>query len=495
MGILGRPGICACAPPAVLAALLVSAGCEAPPPPTEPAPFEQADTFSASGQAVLAARWWEAFDDASLNERVEVALQNNYDLSAAWQRIVAARALANRVDAQQSVELDGTAGVENRGGSGTTDQTQWSLGLAASYEVDLWGGIESQAEAERLRASATAADYRTVAISLSASVALTWYQIAEARQQLELIASQVETNQTVLEVLEGRFAIGQVQSADVLRQRQLVEATREQLVVTRSRLEVLEHQLAVLEGRPAQQNAELPAAALPVVPEAPATGLPAELLQRRPDIQSAYLRLQAADEDVAAAVSDQYPRLNLIASLSTQAERSEDLFREWVGSVAGQLVAPLIDGGAREAEVDRTQAIREQRLAEYAGQVLGAFAETEDALAQELYQTRRIDSLRAQLQLAEQTYQQLRNAYLNGTADYLSVLSAIREQQQLERDLLGAQLQRVSFRIALYRALAGGFETPREAEAEAGAKAETESSGPARAEIEPDPDKEDAERE
>lgn len=445
-------------------ALLALGGCQASSTP-DTLPLADAPAFSSSGQSVVADNWWRAFEDESLNERIDLALRNNYDLLAAWERLSAAQALARREQAARSIELDGTAGVDRRGGSAVRDETQWALGLAASYEVDLWGGIESRAQAERLRASASEADYHTAAISLSSSVALTWYQIAEARQQLQLIDSQVQTNRTVLELLEARFAIGQLDSADVLRQRQLVEATREQWVVAGSRLAVLEHQLAVLEGRAPQQRVELPEVLLPEVPTTPATGLPAELLQRRPDVRSAYLRLQAADQDIASAVSERYPRLNLTASLGTIAERPEDLFRQWVGTIAGQLIAPLLDGGQRDAEVQRTEALRRQRLAEYATQVLGAFAETENALAQERYQLLRIESLQAQLQLARQTYQQLRNQYLNGAADYISVLTAIREQQQLERDLLSARLEHVTQRIGLYRALAGGFETPREVEA------------------------------
>ncbi|MDY7109265.1 MAG: TolC family protein [Planctomycetota bacterium] len=426
-------------------------------------PLQTVPAFSRSGDGPPPDRWWRAFHDEPLNDNIRLALSDNFTLIAAWERLQEARAIMRRERSGLFPQLDGTADGELREGSDVDDETRLGLGLGASYEVDLWGRIESAVDAERLRAAATAADYRTAAISLSAEVALTWYEFAIARLQLELIRSQLETNLTVLTVLEKRFAVGQSGSADVLRQRQLVESTREQMVVARSRIEVLEHRLAVLVGRPPQEAMDLPDPALPRVPGMPATGLPAELLQRRPDVLSAFRRLEAADKDVAVAVTDQYPRIDLAASWSTTAENPSGLFTTWLTSLAGQVTAPLFDAGRRRAEVERTVAVRRRRLAEYGQTVLDAFREVEDALAQEAHQVRRIRSLEDQLALAGRTYRQLRWQYLNGVTDFIDVLTALREQQQIERDLLTARLDRIAFRIALHRALAGGFETPREA--------------------------------
>lgn len=452
--------LCCPLAPLLLAGLLSVSGC-ASRTPSEPLPVQPAPEFSPSGRASVPDLWWKAFNDQPLNQRIDRALSENFSLTAAWERILQARAIARQQRSTLFPQLDGFVGAAISDGS-EFEESMLSLGLAASYEVDVWGRIQSAVEAERLRATATAADYRAVAISLSAEVALAWYQLAEARQQIELIESQIETNETVLQVLERRFAVGQSGSADVLRQRQLVEATREQATVEQALVEIREHQLGVLEGRPPQTVTNVPVSGLPDMPPLPATGLPAELLQRRPDVVSALLQLRAADEDVASAVSDQYPRINLTASLETVAEDPSRLFRDWLASIAGQLVAPLFDAGGRRAEVERTIAFRRQLLAEYGQIVLDAFREVEDALAQEAYEAIRISSLEHQLDLARSTYRQLRLRYLNGAADYIEVLTALREQQALERSLLSARLDRLQFRIALYRALAGGFATPRE---------------------------------
>ncbi len=137
----------------------------------------------------------------------------------------------------------------------------------------------------------------------------------------------------------------------------------------------------------------------------------------------------------------------------------ETLFRDWFVSIGGQLIAPLLDGGQRRAEVDRTAAVAGQRFYEYGQTMLNAFREVEDSLALERYQIERIERLDAQVHLAEQASGQLREQYLIGDADYLDVLSAIQSQQRLQREVLSARLELILIRIGLYLALAGDFDT------------------------------------
>ncbi|MDX1632603.1 MAG: TolC family protein, partial [Thermoanaerobaculia bacterium] len=139
-----------------------------------------------------------------------------------------------------------------------------------------------------------------------------------------------------------------------------------------------------------------------------------------------------------------------------------DLFDQWARSFTGGLLVPLFRAGALEAEVDRAEAIRNQRVSEYGQATLIAFREVEDALVREAKQRERIRSLERQVELADQSYEQLRIQYFNGLGDYIDVLVALTERQQLRRDLIAARRALLEFRIGLYRALAGGFETERE---------------------------------
>ena len=414
--------------------------------------------FSASGQIEMPDRWWTAFDDPALNLQVDQALGGNFTLAVALQRLRAARALARREASDLFPDVDGIIDTDSIFGSGP-DRTSIAWGLDAAYQVDLWGQIQSRVEAERLRAEATHADYHAVALSLAAEVARTWFSLIEAHAQLELLDEQIETNRTGLKAQELRFGRGFVRSADVLRQRQLVESTLEQAVVVRARVEVLEHQLAVLLGQLPQAASYDPGAELPALPPLPDAGLPSELLMRRPDVRRDYLAFMAADRDLASAVSAQYPRISLTGSVINAAESPETLFRDWFVSIGSQLIAPLLDGGQRRAEVDRTTAVVRQRFNEYGQTMLNAFREVEDNLARERYQIQRIERLNAQVSLAQQASEQLVKQYLIGDADYLDVLSAIQAQQRLQRETLSARLELILIRIGLYLALAGDFDT------------------------------------
>lgn len=414
--------------------------------------------FSDSGKVVVPNRWWTVFDDPGLNHHVDQALGGSFPLATSLQRLRAARALTRREASSLFADVNGFVDFDSTLGDGP-DRTNTVWGLDAAYQVDLWGQIQSRVDAERLRAEATHADYHAVSLSLAAEVARTWFSLVEGHAQLKLIAEQTETNRTGLKALELRFGTGIIRSPDVLRQQQLVESTLEQAVLVGARIEVLEHQLAVLLGEVPQAASYTPGAELPGLPPLPATGLPSELVARRPDVRRDYLAFVAADRDLAAAISDQYPRLDLTSSLINVAETPGPVLGDWFFSVGGQLIAPLLDGGQRRAEIDRTAAVAEQRLNEYEQTRLIAFREVEDALALERFQIERIKRLEAQIIPAELAFQQLREQYLISEDNFLDVLSAIQSQQRLQRAVLSARLDLILTRIGLYLALAGDFDT------------------------------------
>lgn len=439
-------------------------GCTAQMETTAP-PVDAPEQFSDSGTPKVPDRWWTAFENEELNALVDSATASNFTLRSTWERLQAAQAVVDRESANLFPDLEASGQGEVRRAQGDAETTETlQVGLSSAYEVDLWGRIRAAVEAERFRAQATRAEYQTAALSLSAEVVRTWYQWAAAQSQLQLVNDQIETNETVLELLQNRLETGQIQGVDILRQRQLVRSTREQRSVVESRAQVLEHQLAVLLGAAPQTGVEPEPDTLPGLPPLPKTGVPMDLVQRRPDVREAFHRLRAADRDLAAAINNQYPRLTLSVSASSAADNAANLFQEWATSFAGNLLAPIFRGGELRAEVDRTESIKQQRLYEYAQTTLTAFQEVEDALIREQKQREQIRELDEQVELGQQAYEQLRLQYLNGTSGYLDVLTALDDLQQLRRDRLSARLTLIETRIALYRALAGSFRTSRESD-------------------------------
>ncbi len=430
-------------------------------------PLDAPEAFSRSGDIEAPQRWWTAFEDQELNTMVSYALDSNFNLMTAWQRFRAAEAVVDRESSYLLPDIEASLqGATNYPQPDFVGGENLRFGLSTAYELDLWGRISSRIDAERYRAEASFFDYQAAAISLSAEITRTWYQLIAAWQQLEVVEEQLETNEKILSLIRARFGSGQIRGVDILRQQQLLESSREQKILIEANIQTLEHQLAVLLGIPPQNEPSYFPDTLPALPPLPETGIPAELVQRRPDVQEAFFLLKAADREVAAAISDQYPRFAISGGISVRANNAQDLFQDWAYSLAGNLLAPLFYGGRLSAEVDRTEAVKEQLLYEYGQRVLVAFQEVEDALVLERKQAERIAVLAEQLQLAEKTYGQLRIEYFNGLREYLDVLTALNQEQQLRRNLISARLNLLEYRIALYRALAGGFDTERTIEEE-----------------------------
>jgi NodT family efflux transporter outer membrane factor (OMF) lipoprotein len=425
-------------------------------------PLQTPAAFSVAGTQKMSERWWTAFEDHRLDSLLDSMLLFNFDLEIAWQRLMESRAMLTRErsflfpDFEASVRGEKIYGDEPLGNGENLE-----FGLAAAYELDLWGRIRSNVQAARYRAEASLYDYQAATVSISAETVRNWYRLTEAHNQLQLVNEQIEINDKALQLMQVRFGSGQVRGVDILRQRQLLESTRAQKITVESRIGVLKHQLAVLTGRIPGMEYHFPYGSLPDIPPLPGTGIPLELVNRRPDIRNAFSLLQAADRDLAAALSNRYPRLSLSASATKDITNADNLFNDWVYAIAGNLLAPVFYGGRLKAEANRTEAVKQQLLYAYGQAVLVAFREVEDALIQEAKQTDLISNMEQQAEFARQSYEQLRMEYFNGMGNYLDVLTALSQEQQLRRNLLSARMLLLEYRIALYRSLAGSFETPK----------------------------------
>lgn len=451
-----------------VAAVLLWAGCSAP--PRVAAPIELPAAFSVSGESPQADRWWEALGDPQLSLLIDEALVGNLELGVVWDRLVQARAVARRdgalllpsLDIESTVgttwsQQEGRASSASFGGTGLRRVDRFRLGLAFAWELDAFGRLRAARDSLRHVAAASEADVQAAAILLAAQVASQWYAVVELERQLALLETQIETNEDVARLVTIRFRAGQVGAADVLRQRQLTEQRRGERHRVEGETRVARHALAVLLGRaPGALVLDVPEA-LPMPGEIPATGLPAALLERRPDVQRAYLSVLAADRDLHVARMDRLPRIALTSSPQFTSEVLADLVDNWLVGLAANLTAPLFDAGRRRAEVDRVEGVVSERIHGYGQVVLTSLREVEDALVLERQQRRVIESLEAQLGLARGTLDRLRDRYIKGGADYLDVLGALASQQTLERDLLASRRALLDVRIALHRALAGGF--------------------------------------
>ncbi len=419
-------------------------------------PVEFPDQFSLSGDKTIDAQWWLDLKDPELTALINQALSDNFSLLIARDRLTEVKASARQAGALLSPTVDARANAATRQNY-QTDNSEESILLefAASYEIDLWGRLAAARDAAVLDTQATQADLNTAAVSIAAEVAQTWYRIVETGLQQQLVQKQKETNSHVLELITVQFRAGQAGAADVLQQRQLVETNNAELAGLRRTLKLFEHQLSLLLGEAPGSYIFPEISTLPLLPPLPDTGLPIDLITRRPDIRSSYFQLQAADRRVASAVANRLPKLSISAELYSSDNQTSDLFNNWFSSLIANLVAPVIDGGHLQAEVEKRQAAARQLLNRYGQTILQAIGEVEDALIQEKVQIEILDNLNIRLELAAQTVDHVATRYRSGAEDYQRVLLALLSHQELQRKIIESQLLLINYRISLYRALGG----------------------------------------
>lgn len=428
-------------------------------PPTS-VPARIPDVFSQAGHQSTPQQWWQTFDDDVLNAFVTTGIQENLELRAAWQRLRQFEALAIQAGAARQPQLDANAGASRqRSVFLNRKQTQgnYNIGLTAGYEVDVWNRLQSLERAGLIDAQASREDAEAIAWSLSATIARTWFGLVATREQLRLLDAQLTVNQKLLQVLERRFANGLATAVDVYQQRDQLAATTALQPPIQAQHDLLHNQLAVLLGMAPGDLTLTQTNQLPTPPPLPATGVPAELLANRPDLRGASLRIRAADYRLGAAIADRYPSLRLTASTGLQANQLRNLLDSWVWNLAANLVAPLLDGGRRKAEVTRQRAVLEERLLTFEQTYLTAVREVEDALVQERQQLLLVDTLQERLELSQQTYERARNRYLRGIGDFFIALNALQAMQQTERQLVSARSDQLGFRINLHQALGGSW--------------------------------------
>jgi NodT family efflux transporter outer membrane factor (OMF) lipoprotein len=470
MRILTRVARGVALPAAALALAACTAGPDYVRPKVDaPAAFKEAGEWQAAQPRDGAARgkWWEIYGDTQLNALIEQLAVSNQSLLAAQAQYRAASALVEAARASWFPTVSASASATRSrpsattgpvAGASTSTRTLYSLPVNASWEADLWGRIDRTVESSRAAAQASAADLENVRLSLQAQLAQNYFQLRALDAQRQLLDSTVEAYAKSLEMTRNRYAAGVVSRADVAQAETQLKSTQAQAIDIGVQRAQLEHAIAVLLGKP---PAELTLAAAPLSAAPPVIppGLPAQLLERRPDIAAAERRMAAANAQIGVARAAYFPTVTLSASYGLQsASRSDWLTapsRFW--SLGPALAETLFDGGRRAALGDEAVANYDASVANYRASVIAAFREVEDNLAalRLLEQEAAVqdDAVRA----AEQALELTLNQYRAGTVAFLQVVvaqTAALANRRAAADILG---RRAAASVLLVKALGGGW--------------------------------------
>lgn len=417
--------------------------------------YEEAyEETTASSSFALFDYWWEEFDDLELNNLIEEALRNSPDILQARARLEQAAATARREFSD--LLPTATADLErdaNRGNTSASEDSEFTLSGAASYELDLWGKNRADFKSRDLEASAAAANIQSAAITLSASIAENYIRLASLREEEALLNEQIEINNLLTDLQFKRFAGGAAGSLDVLQQQEVLASRKADLPNLKSGQALILTQLAVLSGQNPSAPPNLKVNKLPELPLLPGAGVPSDLLADRPDIAASWETLRAADWAAESAFADRLPSFDIGINYTSSASKLVDLTESWLLNLAGSIAQPIFDGSRRRFEERRTRALADERFQDYRETLLTAIGEVEDALTQNFYQAQRITAVRDQLDASRNSFEQAQISYGGGDTEYISVLNALLNTQNLEQQLVRERRDLILNRIALYRAL------------------------------------------
>ncbi len=405
--------------------------------------------------------WWLQFDDAELTKLVTLGLERNLDYQAAFYRLQQSQASWDANGSGQYPSLNATlsrsSSRSGSSGGATTSSESWSAGLSASYEVDFWGSIAAQKQQGEFQYLSTEAQLRTMSNTVAGEITRAWFGWNIEQQKLALFERQVERVDASLNAIRGRYARGKVNVSDVWQQEQTLAQLQGNMAQARARLAVYQQTLALWLALSPRELTLIPRPVPLTLTDISAVS--SEALQQRPDVLSAYFALQSAHAGVAVAQANRYPRFTLSASYSGADDNIANVFDNWASNLAAGLVLPLIDGGARRAEVRRSEAVVQERIASYKQTLLAAAQEVEQLLVNQQQQQVLLESLNTQLALARKTQAFQERRYGKGVGDFIEMASAQQSVLQLERQVLDARWQLIQYRIQLYRALAQGVTT------------------------------------
>lgn len=455
-----------------LAASLLLAACSSPAPRLDsgvqpPSAWQSADT---PGALQSNRQWWTQFGSPELERLVEQARLGSYDLAAAVARVRQAEASATIAGAPLLPELKAGLNanrqklIHGKGYSQLDVSPEnrsldyYDAELSASYEIDFWGGKRAARDSAVFGVQASEFDRATVELTLLSGVANSYTQALALREQARIAELNLKNAQNVLHLVQTRFDAGSATALELAQQKSLVAEQQRRLPLVQQQAREALISLAALLGQPVQ--------ALPLPTQSfaqlhwpdIASGVPSDLLSRRPDIASAEAKLAAAQADVTVARAAMLPKITLTASLGSGADLAADLLRTTFYNLSSGLTAPIFNNGRLSAERDKAKARQDELLETYRGAIINGFADVEKALSsirgldeQRQWQSEELNQAQTAFDIAQSRYQA-------GAEDLLTVLQTQRTLYAAQDLNVQLRLSRLQASIALYKALGGGWE-------------------------------------
>lgn len=427
------------------------------------------------GSAPAVEQWWLGFDDPELTRIAQRALNQNLELAAAMARVAQARAAAREAGAQLLPSADLTAqgsrihqSLESPVGAVARqlpgferDQSEYDAGAAASWEIDLFGGLRRGAQAARAEAQAAEAEQLGTRVTVAADAADAYFQIRGDQSRIAVAKDQVKTDERLLDLVERRFRAGLATDREVAQAEALLSEARASLQPLAIDLEAQLNRLDVLMGvQPGTYAAELSSRQdIPLPPAMPSDETPADVMRRRPDVIAAERQLAASNARIGEAIAEYYPKISITGLLGFESLGEGHLFQAatFQPVAAAGLRWRLFDFGRVDAEVAQAKGANAEALARYRQSILRAAEDVEDAFTALVQLEAHGEELQREVTALKHARDSSQKAYAAGVIPLTDLLDA-------DRQLLAAQDQLALTRantdqavVQSFRAIGGGW--------------------------------------
>jgi len=421
--------------------------------------------------------WWQIFTNPELSRLETLALTNNQNLAAAVARLAQARELTAAARSEFFPQVSAGGAPNGDLNRQRTSVNAPQLGLPAGtshtystftapvylgWELDLWGRVRRLSQAAKARFAASADDLESAKLDVTAEVAVDYFSVQTLTDEYALITNTIEAYRRSLELTQNRRRGGIVSDLDVAQAATQLHSAEAQLPDIQLRRAQIQHALAILCGRaPMDFPTATNLATAPTIPAIP-IGLPAELLEHRPDIAAAERRMAAANADVGAAKAAFFPAIKFNGLAGFQSVNAGSWF-EWPSrfwSVGPDLELPLFTGGLNTANLARTRAAYGETVASYRQTVLSAFGEVEDSLAAQNWLAEEWSAENEAVVAAQHALDIANHRYQAGLVTYLDVATAQTEALTQERNAVQLQGARLTASVNLIKALGSGWTEP-----------------------------------
>lgn len=425
------------------------------------------------------AAWWHSLEDTELNSLVERAIKSNPDLEIALTRLQQARTYEAVIVGHAVPAVDATAAAARGTGSDLTraraaqalrsadnsaglQHINTIAGFDALWELDLFGKFRREIEAARYDLQAAAAARNAVITSIVADVVRAYIDLRGFQTQVGILRNASEVLRESLRIVNIRYERGITNELDVALARRELDTMQAQIAPLNAQLSAVQYTLAVLLGEyPENMVQELsPPNLIPSLPGPVASGVPVELLKRRPDIQQAERELAAATARIGIATAELFPQVTLVGSLGSQGQGwgTAPSIAKHIWSFGPGAVWPLLDFGALDAKVDIASLAAHASLINYRKTILIAVQEVDTAFDAYNAQQDRLKNLGDAMLAAQRAVDLAKARYDRGLTDFLNVVDAERQYYALQEQYAAAQVIQGEQFVRLYRSLGGGWQ-------------------------------------